>query len=577
MWKRTHHRFNTACDLALIVGFLATLTVPLLVFFHSGGDPAPVLMERRAPNPAPRLTRDAESWLDYPAALRRYYADAFPFRRELVRWHNRIKAFWLGDSPSLRITAGRDGWLFSTFDQVIEGQRGLTRFTDEQLIRWKVVLEERRDWLQARGAKYLFVVAPNKHAIYPEMLPARIRPANPVTAYDQFDGFLRRESSVVPLDLRPALLEAKEGRQVYYPLGTHWNDIGAFVGYRTIMQALRPSFPELRPLGFEEMVIGEGAGVGDSLAERLLIPELYSQPNPELTPREPRPDLGIRMEQIGPRVFVGTTDNPQGLKAVVFHDSFGQIFSKFFTRHFSRIVWVWTPQFDTKVIERENPDVVIDEWTERFLFVRKPGRLPERLKREVARVTGQDSDAAEKERSRILKRLQGRLGIYRNPHAGDIRLTLEDDRVWMERSTRRRPLTVVNDHTLRAADEGSQLLLRLAVAEGHVSRLFLNDGDGQRGVVFAADEEPAPDTDALESLTGEYDGPVAKYSVHFTGRRLVIFTDEDHSLFELIPRAPDCFGLVEDARGSVEFLRDSAGVGMELAIRAEVNRAIRAK
>ncbi|MEI9865253.1 MAG: hypothetical protein WDN00_12025 [Limisphaerales bacterium] len=46
---------------------------------------------------------------------------------------------------------------------------------------WK----KRRDWLAKRGIAYLFVVAPDKHSIYPEELPGWAVKVRPQTKLDQ--------------------------------------------------------------------------------------------------------------------------------------------------------------------------------------------------------------------------------------------------------------------------------------------------------------------------------------------------------------------------------------------------------
>ena len=55
------------------------------------------------------------------------------------------------------------------------------------------------------------------------------------------------------LDLRPLLLEAKQRERVYFKTDSHWNYLGAEVGYNALIAALKnilpsvPGVPSRRP------------------------------------------------------------------------------------------------------------------------------------------------------------------------------------------------------------------------------------------------------------------------------------------------------------------------------------------
>ena len=82
-------------------------------------------------------------------------------------------------------------------------------FAAKDLDAWTRVLEERRDWLAARGIAYLFVVAPNANTIYPEYMPDRIRKASFRSRLDQLIDHLKANGFFNLVDLRPALRKAK--------------------------------------------------------------------------------------------------------------------------------------------------------------------------------------------------------------------------------------------------------------------------------------------------------------------------------------------------------------------------------
>jgi hypothetical protein len=59
-------------------------------------------------------------------------------------------------------------------------------------------------------------------------------------------------------------------------------------------------------------------------------------------------------------------------RAVVFRDSFASRLVPFLSEHFSRAVYLWQNDFDPEIVEKEHPDVVIQEIVSRHLYVFTP-------------------------------------------------------------------------------------------------------------------------------------------------------------------------------------------------------------
>ena len=66
------------------------------------------------------------------------------------------------------------------------------------------------------------------------------------------------------------------------------------------------------------------------------------------------------------------TGHRNGVSCVVFHDSFAMYLAPFFPEHFQRSVFVWQRcpkgELFKAVVEAEQPDIVIEEVVERFLY-----------------------------------------------------------------------------------------------------------------------------------------------------------------------------------------------------------------
>jgi hypothetical protein len=322
---------------------------------------------RRAAEP-PALPRTREELELWPARYEDALDDRFGYRSLLIRWHNVAEMLWLRARPNDRIVVGQDGWIFLGDEEYVAYQRNQDPLTEGELRNWKHVLEQRRDWLASQGIAYVFVVAPNKSAIYPEHWPAQFNAVNGYSRLDQLTRYLKRNSDVVFVDLRRALLEAKEqGDLLYFEHGTHWNDRGAFIAYRETLKAL--GIPGLEPRPRSDFVEVPGRGRPDSWADRLHMSDLLRQEFVELEPRNREKLRRSAVDDVPGKSEVHESGDPGAPRLVMFRDSFGAAMMDFLSPHFSRASYLYQPErlLLKSFVEEERPDVVIQEVVEYVL------------------------------------------------------------------------------------------------------------------------------------------------------------------------------------------------------------------
>ena len=322
----------------------------------------------------PQFRWDAASLRALPEQLTRYFEDHFAFRARLVRWQAIVRLYVLGVSPSTSVIKGRGGWLFYADDGAIEDYAEAPPFTGAELDQWRQTLQDTSDWLRAQGIAYLFVIAPDKHVIYNEYMPETIR-RTASSRIDQLVSHLHQYSTVRVVDLRPALLAAKARERLYHRTDTHWNDRGAFVGYESIIDALTEEFPALRPLprtAFEPRVV---RSAGLDLAGMLGLTEVLREEDLVLVPRQPATARILEPQHPNPRLVhprIVTEAPNRGPRAVVFMDSFGPGLVPFLSEDFSRVLYLWQHNVDPRVVQQEEPQVVIQEWVGRALSTLLP-------------------------------------------------------------------------------------------------------------------------------------------------------------------------------------------------------------
>lgn len=375
--------------------FLLLIFLPLadMVFRLS---PEVQVGEKRRLAPAPRF-----AWrqpLDFLRQGDAYFRDHFGFRGQLVQLHNRIVTGCLKSSPSEKVIIGRQGWLYlgrgAYFNNEIDYFRASKPFSLQELQRFKTVLEQRRAWLERRGIRYLFMLAPNKSTIYPEYMPAAYNRVHARSRMDQLVDFLSRHSDVEVLDLRPALLREKRRMRIYHKTDTHWNDLGGFHAYREMIRHLQRHFEDIRPLSGDDITIRPADEAGGDLAIMLSLQQhLFRETRIQVKPKIPfrarlgAPTPGFRAKAPWVRLSAAECAGGRIPAAVMVRDSFARQLHPFLSEHFQRIVyiWDWELHFFTQVIEKEKPSIVIDQMAERSLLsilpenpgeLRAPARRP---------------------------------------------------------------------------------------------------------------------------------------------------------------------------------------------------------
>lgn len=354
----------------MIACFLVVLWLPTLDSLYNL-DRTPPPNENRTFAKLPSFQGISASQ-EYIRGAEAYFGDHFGFRKRLVTWNNDWKHDWFHEASFSSVMTGRDGWLYLASFQMVEHYCGLSRFTPEELKDWQNLLEARRDWLAKLNIKYVFVVPLDKQTIYPEHLPDWLKKSPLPSKLDQFLEHMKKHSTVEVVDLRKPLLDAKQTQQIYPLTDTHWNPLGAFIGYQAIIKSLARQLPEVHPLSvedFERKTIPDRQGDLARLAgqSQLESKQFSLEPRPPLEPLKRTTGKALS-QKVWPQPDPVITLNPNAKgEALVFRDSFSDNLIPFLGYHFNQVVYIGRFDWDTSFIQKEKPTVVIDELLERTL------------------------------------------------------------------------------------------------------------------------------------------------------------------------------------------------------------------
>lgn len=157
--------------------------------------------------------------------------------------------FFTGTIESLQVSLGEDDWLFykSTSDgDSVADFEGTEEYSDEILQKTADRLTAINDQLSGAGVKFIFMVLPNKENVYPEKVTEFTKQSD-MTRTDKMVEYLRENTDVTIIYPKDTLIEYAKDYQLYYKYDTHWNNLGAYVGYQELLYTLYGTREELDP------------------------------------------------------------------------------------------------------------------------------------------------------------------------------------------------------------------------------------------------------------------------------------------------------------------------------------------
>jgi alginate O-acetyltransferase complex protein AlgJ len=357
--------------------FVAMLAVPADFALRRWASPTE---ENRAAATWPALTWTLDGVLAYRKAFGLYFDDHFASRRALLAIDHWTKAAVFGVSPVSNVLVGAQGWLYFLGEEgksLERWYRGSEPFSDAEIVGLRTELLHRRDYLARRGIAYVVMVVPEKYSVYPEFLPRWTTPLQPKSSLDRIADELARYPQLNFVDLRGALRAAKVGDRLYYKTDSHWNYLGATVGYHELMKVLArllPDLPDVTP-GRPPYERGKDFYVGDLSRmigmQRWIDEDDVAPLGQVLASSESRCAHNDPSRQsAGYEVYVYECKEARRYRALVYRDSMAIPLIPMLSENFAESVYVSSRKLDPALIERLHPDVVIEELVERADAVR---------------------------------------------------------------------------------------------------------------------------------------------------------------------------------------------------------------
>ncbi len=213
--------------LIYIIIFFAICITPVLTmpFFSVGTS------ERESMNSAPSVIDDGSLNLDYFTELDDYLSTSFNFRSQLISANATIMEQVFSTSSASNVIVGKDDWLF--FADTLDDYNSENVLSDDEIDDIVKTLDLVNEYWELQGSEFLFTIAPNKNSIYPEYMPDNYIGSDEPNNAEKLGEAIGDEYY---LDMFEVLRDNEE--ILYLKRDSHWNNLGAYIGFEAILEAL---------------------------------------------------------------------------------------------------------------------------------------------------------------------------------------------------------------------------------------------------------------------------------------------------------------------------------------------------
>lgn len=235
-----------------VITLICLLAVPFVLFFIF---PSVNTTENKKLSELPCIATEGKINENYMKDLSQYFEDRFAFRTELVDINSRIRSTLFRMSSNDEVIVGTDGWLY--YSATLDDYRGDDISSDRELycIARNVALMQ--NYVENKGATFVFTICPNKNSLYPYNMPSHLsyRVSNERDAR-RLEKYLD-EAGVNYVNL----YELYEGNPEiqYLKTDSHWNKKGAVLGYNAMLDAAGKAHEDYSDIEYS-LVPGKIAG-----------------------------------------------------------------------------------------------------------------------------------------------------------------------------------------------------------------------------------------------------------------------------------------------------------------------------
>ncbi len=297
---------------------------------------------------------------NYGKKFETWFNDHFYLRKNLV------KLYELLDDPfSLKgnkhVLIGKDNWLFYKGDMSERNFANLDLLTEEELENLAAYLKNIQRWAKKNGKSFYYLICPDKNKIYGEFYKfhKKVYPDSQSRA-QQVINYLRENTDIEVIYPFDALHQAKSQGLLYFKNDTHWNLLGAYIGYQELMKSIEKKH-RLKVLTYSKLN-EERHPLGD-------LSKMFSTPKKDNKTTYLLPSIQDLSKCTGEKEEINCVNSSGKLRLFMLRDSFTEALMPYLNNTFQKIDYFWRADItksDLKKI-KNNADIIILEQVERLV------------------------------------------------------------------------------------------------------------------------------------------------------------------------------------------------------------------
>lgn len=156
------------------------------------------------------------------------------------------------------------------YGDTVNGYTGADLIDETRLEKTKNRFLKIRDKIREASGKdteIIFLTAPDPLTVYPDAASDELyQKKADKTLFDQLKELLSGADGVTFLDIREEMRQNTDIDKLYYQTDTHWTELGAYFGYRAVINAVSQKYPQISPLPLNSFEFTEKSVSGGDLA-----------------------------------------------------------------------------------------------------------------------------------------------------------------------------------------------------------------------------------------------------------------------------------------------------------------------
>lgn len=360
-------------NIIMIIAFLLVLTVPTIWFWEIKDTIPPDTSENRKLAEKPKF--DINTLDNYSDDYEAYYNDNLPFRSFIRNTWTNFNFFVLGESTTNQVLVGKnDGdlsssWLFyqENYDgNPIKETQGVYKFTEDEVLNIGITINTNVKELKTRNIDLYYAFIPNKANLYREKLPDNITIFDPSTRVDKLYKVLKQtiEAKDNLMYLKEDLEKSKDLGQLYFKQDTHWNDLGAFIGFEAITKSVS------KDSGIDynyEVKFSEEEFVDKDLSQMSGIKGTLKDKTPTITYLSDVEFKGMVLETENQIVITECEDAKVKKTIMVIGDSFRTPMIPYFAKNYQKVIFLHRCDYGSYMLDAYAPDIIVCQFLERYV------------------------------------------------------------------------------------------------------------------------------------------------------------------------------------------------------------------